>query len=111
MEYRKLGKDLKVSAVGLGCMGFSHASGEPVDNEAAVKILRQAYEMGYDFFDTAEAYTGYFPDGTVSCNEELVGKAVKDVRHKVVIATKMGVTHNADLSLTLDRKASCRERV
>lgn len=85
-------------------MGFSHASGEPVDNEAAVKILRQAYEMGYDFFDTAEAYTGYFPDGTVSCNEELVGKAVKDVRHKVVIATKMGVTHNADLSLTLDSR-------
>lgn len=104
MEYRKLGKDLKVSAVGLGCMGFSHASGEPVDNEAAVKILWQAYEMGYDFFDTAEAYTGYFPDGTVSCNEELVGKAVKDVRHKVVIATKMGVTHNADLSLTLDSR-------
>lgn len=104
MEYRKLGKDLKVSAVGLGCMGFSHASGEPIENKVAVKTLRQAYEMGYDFFDTAEAYTGYFTDGTVSCNEELVGKALKDVRHKVVIATKMGVHHNADLSLTLDSR-------
>ena len=104
MEYRKLGKDLKVCAVGLGCMGFSHASGEPIENKVAVKTLRQAYEMGYDFFDTAEAYTGYFTDGTASCNEELVGKALKDVRHKVVIATKMGVHHNADLSLTLDSR-------
>lgn len=104
MEYRRLGKGLKISAVGLGCMGFSHASGEPVENEVAVKTLRQAYEMGYDFFDTAEAYTGYFADGSVSCNEELVGKALKDVRHKVVIATKMGVHHNADLSLTLDSR-------
>ena len=87
-----------------GCMGFSHASGDPVDNETAVKTLRQAYEMGYDFFDTAEAYTGFFPDGSVSYNEELVGKALHDVRDKVVIATKMGVYHNADLSLTVDSR-------
>ena len=83
-------------------MGFSHASGDPVDSETAVKTLRQAYEMGYDFFDTAEAYTGFFPDGSVSYNEELVGKALHDVRDKVVIATKMGVHHNEDLSLTVD---------
>lgn len=103
MQKRKLGNsDLMVNPVGLGCMGFSHASGDPVDNKTAVKTLRQAYEMGYDFFDTAEAYTGFFPDGTVSYNEELVGQALHDVRDKVVIATKVGVFHNEDLSLSLD---------
>ena len=105
MEKRKLGKsELYVKTVGLGCMGFSHASGNPVDNETAVITLRQAYEMGYDFFDTAEAYTGLFPDGSVSYNEELVGKALHDVRDKVVIATKMGVHHNEDLSLIVDSR-------
>ncbi len=105
MEKRKLGNsDLFVNPVGLGCMGFSHASGDPVDNESAIKTLRKAYEMGYDFFDTAEAYTGFFPDGSISYNEELVGKALHDVRDKVVIATKMGVHHNEDLSLTVDSR-------
>jgi aryl-alcohol dehydrogenase-like predicted oxidoreductase len=105
MEKRKLGNsDLFVNPVGLGCMGFSHASGDPVDSATAIKTLRQAYEMGYDFFDTAEAYTGIFPDGTVSYNEELVGAALKGVRDKVVIATKMGVHHNEDLSLRLDSR-------
>ena len=105
MEKRKLGNsDLFVNPVGLGCMGFSHASGDPVDSATAIKTLRQAYEMGYDFFDTAEAYTGFFPDGSVSYNEELVGKALHDVRNKVVIATKMGVHHNEDLTLSLDSR-------
>lgn len=105
MKKRKLGNsDLFVNPVGLGCMGFSHASGAPVDNESAVKTLRQACEMGYDFFDTAESYTGVFPDGSISYNEELVGKALHDVRDKVVIATKMGVHHNKDLSLVLDSR-------
>lgn len=83
-------------------MGFSHASGDPTPHDEAVKTLRQAYEYGYDFFDTAEAYTGVYPDGTISYNEELVGEALKDCRDKVVIATKMGVSHNADRSLKLD---------
>ena len=48
--------DLKVYPVGLGCMGFSHASGAPTDHATAVKTIREAYEMGYDFFDTAECY-------------------------------------------------------
>lgn len=105
MKKRRLGSsDLFVNPVGLGCMGFSHASGDPVDNESAIKTLRQAYEMGYDFFDTAEAYTGFFSDGSVSYNEELVGKALHDVRDKVVIATKMGVHHNEDLSLIVDSR-------
>ena len=103
MKKRKLGNsNLFVSPVGLGCMGFSHASGDPVPEETAVETLRQAYEAGYDFFDTAEAYTGVYPDGHISYNEELVGKALKDVRDKVVIATKMGVSHNPDRSLKLD---------
>ncbi len=91
-----------VNPVGLGCMGFSHASGDPTPEEISVKTLREAYELGYDFFDTAEAYTGVYPDGSVSYNEELVGKALKDVRDKVIIATKMGVKHNSDRSLRLD---------
>ena len=103
MKKRKLGNsDLFVNPVGLGCMGFSHASGAPTDNETAIKTIRQAYEMGYDFFDTAEAYTGVFPDGVISYNEELVGKALHGVRSKVVIATKMGAQHNEDRSLRLD---------
>ena len=100
MEKRTLGaSNLKVNPIGLGCMGFSHASGDPTEKSVAVKTLREAFEIGYDFFDTAEAYTGVSPDGTVSYNEELVGEAVKGIRDKVVVATKMGVKHNADRSL------------
>ena len=84
MEKRTLGaSNLKVNPVGLGCMGFSHASGDPTEKSVAVKTLREAFEIGYDFFDTAEAYTGVSPDGTVSYNEELVGEAVKGIRDKV----------------------------
>lgn len=103
MEKRKLGNsELFVNPVGLGCMGFSHASGDPTEKSVAVKMLREAFEIGYDFYDTAEAYTGVNPDGTISYNEELVGEAVKGMRDKVVIATKMGVGHNPDRSLRLD---------
>ena len=58
--------------------------------------------MGYNFFDTAECYTGENIDGSISYNEELVGAALKDVRDKVIIATKFGVQHNADRSLKTD---------
>lgn len=103
MQKRRLGNsDLYVNPIGLGCMGFSHASGDPVPEKQAIETIREAVDIGYDFFDTAEAYTGIYPDGTISYNEELVGKALKDVRDKVVIATKMGVGHNADKSLRLD---------
>ncbi len=103
MNKRQIGKsDLFVNPVGLGCMGFSHASGDPVDHKTAVETLRAAADIGYDFFDTAEAYTGEYPDGTISYNEVLVGEALKDIRDKVVIATKMGVHHNPDRSLKLD---------
>jgi len=93
MKTRVLGKSgLEVSAVGMGCMGLSHAFGPPTPHDEAVRVIREAFELGYTFFDTAEAYTGHNPDGTISYNEELVGEALRPVRHQVVIATKCGVT-------------------
>ncbi len=97
MEKRRLGKtDMYVNPVGLGCMGLSHASGTPTPKDEAVKILRAAYEMGYDLFDTAECYNGINPDGTISNNEEIVGEAIKPFRDKIVLCTKFGVTHMGD---------------
>ena len=103
MEKRRLGKtDMSVNPVGLGCMGFSHASGDPTPEKQAVETIRKAIDYGYDFLDTAECYTGVYPDGSISYNEEIVGKAVKGIREKVIIATKTGVYHNPDRSLRLD---------
>ncbi len=57
MEYRTLGlSGLRISAVGLGCMGMSHAYGAPADKREMMELLADAVEMGYTFFDTAEAY-------------------------------------------------------
>lgn len=56
MKYRTLGKDLEVSAVGLGRMGFSHAYGVATERSEAVRAIQQAADMGYTFFDTAEVY-------------------------------------------------------
>lgn len=93
MEKRRLGKSgFMVNPVGLGCMGFSHAYGEPTEKGAAVEMIKKAYDMGYNFFDTAECYTGINADGTTSYNEELVGEALHGVRDKVFIATKMSIT-------------------
>lgn len=88
MKYRTLGKDLKVSAVGLGCMGMSHAYGTPPDKKEMTELLAQAVEIGYNFFDTAELYGT--PENP-SENEELVGAALKPFRKKVVIGTKFGI--------------------
>ena len=88
METRILGKDLKVSAIGLGCMGLSHANGAPTEENEAVRPLREAVEDGYTFFDTAETY-GYKEDP--HNNEKLLGKAFAGMRDKLVIATKFGV--------------------
>ena len=55
MKKVRLGKtDMYVNAVGLGCMGLSHASGTPIPKDKAVEILKAAHEIGYDFYDTAE---------------------------------------------------------
>ncbi len=115
MERLQLGKsDLYVNPVGLGCMGFSHASGDPTADDEAIEMLRAAHEIGYDFYDTAEAYVGVKADGSISYNEELVGAAIRDFRDEVVVATKMGVHHDANNNLVLDSRpevirASCEE--
>lgn len=84
MEKRKLGKSgLEVSALGLGCMGLSFGLGEPLEKNDAIKIIREAYELGVTFFDSAEAYGPYV-------NEEVVGEALQPFRDEVVIATKFG---------------------
>lgn len=103
MHTRTLGNSgIEVSPVGLGCMGFSHASGAPTEPAQAVEAIREAADMGYTFFDTAECYTGVNEDGSESNNEELVGEALRPLRDRVVIATKFGVHHNPDRSLRLD---------
>ena len=113
MEKLQLGKsDLYVNPVGLGCMGFSHAYGDPTDDDVAIRLLREAHEIGYDFYDTAECYIGVKADGSISYNEELVGEALRGVRDEVVIATKMGVHHDANNKLVMDSspetiRASC----
>mgnify|MGYP000028402620 CR=1 FL=1 len=89
MQNRTLGTDLSVSAVGLGCMGFSHGYGLPTEAGETVKLLRRAVDLGYTFFDTAEVY------GTQTdphANETLVGQALAPVRDQVVLSTKFGLT-------------------
>ena len=88
MNTRTLGADLTVSAVGLGCMGFSHAYGAPTEKKEAIRSIRAACDLGYTMFDTAETY------GTAADpheNEKLVGEALKDVRNSVQIVTKFGI--------------------
>ncbi len=84
MEKRELGKSgLKVSAVGLGCMGMSYGYGPAADKQEMISLLRSAVERGVTFFDTAEVYGPF-------TNEELVGEALSPFRGRVVIATKFG---------------------
>ena len=103
MKNRFLGKDFEVSSIGLGCMGFSHAYGTATDEATAIETIRQAVDMGYTFFDTAECYIGENADGSTSFNEELVGKALASVRNHVKIATKCGVKHE-NRRLVLDSR-------
>lgn len=90
MYYRTLGlSGLRVSAVGLGCMGMSHAYGAPADKREMTELLADAVEMGYTFFDTAEMY------GTLDRphdNEELLGKALQPFRDRIVLASKCGIS-------------------
>ncbi|PWS27534.1 aldo/keto reductase [Pedobacter yonginense] len=86
MERRKLGNGgLEVSALGLGCMGLTFGYGPATGEKEAIELIRNAYELGITFFDTAEAYSQ-------GGNELLLGKAVQPFRDKVVIATKFGFT-------------------
>jgi aryl-alcohol dehydrogenase-like predicted oxidoreductase len=85
MQQRTLGKTnpLKISALGLGCMGMSFSYGPPKDVAEMTKLLHAAVDRGITFFDTAEVYGPF-------TNETLVGDALSEVRGKLVIATKFG---------------------
>src|SRR5580692_11383719 len=84
MNQRTLGNsNLRVSAIGLGCMGMSSGYGPAGEKQAIISVIRSAVENGVTFFDTAEIY-GPFK------NEELVGEALAPFRAKVQIATKFG---------------------
>ena len=106
MQKRTLGKQgLEVSALGYGCMGLNFAYGELLDEAAAVAMLRAAHERGVTFFDTAEIYGPF-------TNEQLVGKALSQVRDEIVIATKFGFRFENGKSVGLDsRPASIRKAV
>jgi aryl-alcohol dehydrogenase-like predicted oxidoreductase len=83
MQLRHLGtQGLRVSALGLGCMGMSQSYGTPDDAESIATIER-ALELGVTLFDTAEVYGPFV-------NEELLGRALKGRRERAVIATKFG---------------------
>jgi aryl-alcohol dehydrogenase-like predicted oxidoreductase len=90
---RTLGKDLQVSPLGLGCMGFSHGYGAATDEKEAEELIRTAFDLGYTYFDTAEVYgTPEDPHH----NEKLVGRALADVRDRVVISTKFGLSFDTE---------------
>ena len=83
MKMRKL-RTLEVSAIGFGCMGFSHGYGAGPAKDEAVILMNKAYDLGCNFFDTAEGYA----QGE---NEKLVGEALKPLRNKIVLATKLHI--------------------
>jgi len=83
MKMRRLGQDLVVSAIGLGCMGMSEFYG-PRDDAASLAVLELAFDQGITFLDTADMY-GF------GHNEELVGQFLKGRRSSVVLATKFGI--------------------
>ena len=79
--------DIEVSAVGMGCMAFSHGYGKIPSEEYSIEAIQNAYRHGCTFFDTAEVYSPNLSG--IGHNELIVGKALKWVRENVVIATKL----------------------
>jgi aryl-alcohol dehydrogenase-like predicted oxidoreductase len=87
--FRKLGP-FNVSAIGLGCMGLSHAYGTPPDPKTAAQILLKALDLGYTFFDTAALYG-------LGANETLLGETLKHRRSEIVLASKCGMLRPREL--------------
>lgn len=97
MQTRVLGNSgLQVSALGLGCMGLTHAYGQPLPRAEGIALIRAAHARGVTFFDTAEVYGPY-------TNEDLLGEALAPIRDEVVIATKFGF-RDADASKGVDSR-------
>jgi aryl-alcohol dehydrogenase-like predicted oxidoreductase len=89
MDQRQLGKQgLIVSAMGLGCMGMSDAYG-PADEAESITTIHRALDLGINLLDTSDAYGPF-------TNEELVGKAIRDRRDVVRVATKFGFVGGTD---------------
>ena len=89
MEKRRLGRDgLEVSAIGLGCMGMSEFYG-PASEEEAVATIHRAIDLGITLIDTADIYGPF-------TNEQLVGRALRGRRDRVVLATKFGYVRSGD---------------
>ena len=86
---KRLLRNLEVSEIGMGCMGFSHGYGSVPDEEYAIQAIRKAYDFGCTLFDTAETYGRemFYPGH----NEELAGKAVSSFRKDIVLATKFHI--------------------
>ena len=96
MNKRQLGRSgLQVSTLGFGCMGLSYGYGPGLDRAAGIQMIRNAFERGVTFFDTAEAYG--------ALNEEMVGEALAPVRDQVVIATKFGF-RNGEVEQGMDSR-------
>jgi len=93
---RKIGS-LKVSAIGLGCMSMAGVYNPRQDKAEMVKLIRNAYDNGVDFFDTAEVYGPFF-------SEEIVGEALKPFRNKVSIASKFGFDYNGNSTIGRNSK-------
>lgn len=89
MQKRKLGSNLEVSALGLGCMRMSFGDSPVGDKEEMISFLHAAVERGVTFFDTAEVYGPF-------TNEELVGEALAPFKGQVLIATKFGFKHDGE---------------
>lgn len=85
MKKRQLGNSgIYVSEIGFGCMGMNHAYGAPADRNEMVKLIKKAFELGCNFFDTAVVYGEE--------NERTLGAAIASIREKTIIATKFGIT-------------------
>ena len=104
MEKRILANGLEVSALGLGCMGFTQSYPPFVSDEEAIRVIRGAFDEGITFFDTAEVYGPYR-------NEDLLGRALKGIRNQVVVATKFGFSIESDSTVHSTGLSSKRETI